>query len=338
MVGVQDERGVERRRRPPATGSSPSSIHRKFAACGSFGLGGIDLLAGAQAVVVRDQGRGLRDQPHRLAVLGLGRVVPPVGVVGGGRRDRRAQHGHRRGLLRPASASAQQERRQLALVHQELVRARPAPPGSGSCAVVQQVDDLLERGVARRGRRCRSRRTRAVPARRRCRRSPSSAATTSRAPFRSRGHILRAWRPVGTRARVCQDSRRPVHGPGSRADPQEGTALTHRITLIPGDGIGPEVVEAARRVIEATGSRSTGTSSQMGPAAVLRATGRRCRRRPSTSIRATRVALKGPVETPVTSGLAQHEPGAAAGRSICTPTSARAGCTRACRACTTRST
>jgi isocitrate dehydrogenase (NAD+) len=29
--------------------------------------------------------------------------------------------------------------------------------------------------------------------------------------------------------------------------------VTYRVTLIPGDGIGPEVVAAARRVIEATG-------------------------------------------------------------------------------------
>ena len=29
--------------------------------------------------------------------------------------------------------------------------------------------------------------------------------------------------------------------------------MAHRITLIPGDGIGPEVVEAARRAVEATG-------------------------------------------------------------------------------------
>ena len=29
--------------------------------------------------------------------------------------------------------------------------------------------------------------------------------------------------------------------------------MAHRVTLIPGDGIGPEVVDAARRAIEATG-------------------------------------------------------------------------------------
>ena len=31
-------------------------------------------------------------------------------------------------------------------------------------------------------------------------------------------------------------------------------ATTHNITLIPGDGTGPEIVEATRRAIEATGN------------------------------------------------------------------------------------
>ena len=31
--------------------------------------------------------------------------------------------------------------------------------------------------------------------------------------------------------------------------------LTYRIALIPGDGVGPEVVEAARRVVVAAGGR-----------------------------------------------------------------------------------
>ena len=34
---------------------------------------------------------------------------------------------------------------------------------------------------------------------------------------------------------------------------QEDCRLTHKIVLIPGDGIGPEVAEATRRVLEATG-------------------------------------------------------------------------------------
>jgi isocitrate dehydrogenase (NAD+) len=75
-----------------------------------------------------------------------------------------------------------------------------------------------------------------------------------------------------------------------------------RITLIPGDGIGPEVIEAARRAIEATGVRVEWERHHMGAGAFSR-TGRSLPSRTLESIRSNRVALKGPVETPVTSGL-----------------------------------
>jgi isocitrate dehydrogenase (NAD+) len=78
--------------------------------------------------------------------------------------------------------------------------------------------------------------------------------------------------------------------------------LTHRITLIPGDGVGPEVVEAARRAIEATGAAVEWDRQQMGAGAFSR-TGRALPADTVASIRENRVALKGPIETPVTSGL-----------------------------------
>ena len=34
----------------------------------------------------------------------------------------------------------------------------------------------------------------------------------------------------------------------------EGLTLAHNVTFIPGDGIGPEVMEAMRRCVEATGA------------------------------------------------------------------------------------
>ena len=34
----------------------------------------------------------------------------------------------------------------------------------------------------------------------------------------------------------------------------EGLTLTHKVTFIPGDGIGPEVMDAMRRCVEATGA------------------------------------------------------------------------------------
>jgi len=78
--------------------------------------------------------------------------------------------------------------------------------------------------------------------------------------------------------------------------------VAHRVTLIPGDGVGPEVVEAARRTIEATGVAIEWDRREMGSGAYSR-TGDPLPAATLEAIRASRVALKGPVETPVTSGL-----------------------------------
>jgi isocitrate dehydrogenase (NAD+) len=78
--------------------------------------------------------------------------------------------------------------------------------------------------------------------------------------------------------------------------------LAHRITLIPGDGIGPEVIEATRRVVEATGVAVEWDRHAMGSGAFAR-TGRSLPADTLAAIRENRVALKGPVATPVTSGL-----------------------------------
>ena len=78
--------------------------------------------------------------------------------------------------------------------------------------------------------------------------------------------------------------------------------MAHRITLIPGDGIGPEVVEAARRAVEATGVAVAWDRQEMGAGAFAR-TGDPMPPATLASIRDTGIALKGPVETPVTSGM-----------------------------------
>src|SRR6266508_6274824 len=78
--------------------------------------------------------------------------------------------------------------------------------------------------------------------------------------------------------------------------------MAHRVTLIPGDGIGPEVAEAARRVIEATGVEIQWDMQEAG-AAVMRAEGTPLPERVLDSIRATRTALKGPITTPVGTGF-----------------------------------
>jgi isocitrate dehydrogenase (NAD+) len=79
--------------------------------------------------------------------------------------------------------------------------------------------------------------------------------------------------------------------------------MTHRITLIPGDGIGPEVTEATIRVLEATGCRfEWDRHDEVGTAAVERL-GTPLPDSILDAVRATGVALKGPVTTPVGEGF-----------------------------------
>jgi isocitrate dehydrogenase (NAD+) len=78
--------------------------------------------------------------------------------------------------------------------------------------------------------------------------------------------------------------------------------MAHRVTLIPGDGIGPELAEATRRVLDASGvafewevqDAGEGVMAQYGtplPDHVLE------------SIRRNKVAIKGPITTPVGTGF-----------------------------------
>jgi isocitrate dehydrogenase (NAD+) len=78
--------------------------------------------------------------------------------------------------------------------------------------------------------------------------------------------------------------------------------VSHRVTLISGDGIGPEVVGSARRAVEATGVDIDWELADMGAAAIQRE-GTALPAGTIASIRATGVALKGPVATPPESGL-----------------------------------
>jgi isocitrate dehydrogenase (NAD+) len=78
--------------------------------------------------------------------------------------------------------------------------------------------------------------------------------------------------------------------------------VAHRITLIPGDGIGPEVAQAARRVVEAAGVEVDWDVQEAG-AAVMEREGTPLPERVLASIRSTRTALKGPITTPVGTGF-----------------------------------
>jgi len=76
----------------------------------------------------------------------------------------------------------------------------------------------------------------------------------------------------------------------------------HRITLIPGDGIGPEVTEAARLVVEATGVEVTWDVQHAGTA-VMEREGTPLPDRVLRSVETNRTALKGPITTPVGTGF-----------------------------------
>ena len=77
---------------------------------------------------------------------------------------------------------------------------------------------------------------------------------------------------------------------------------SHAVTLVPGDGVGPEICDAAVRVLEATGVRFEWDVQQAG-AAVMKQYGTPLPDHVLASIRKNKVALKGPITTPVGSGF-----------------------------------
>jgi len=76
----------------------------------------------------------------------------------------------------------------------------------------------------------------------------------------------------------------------------------HKVTLIPGDGVGPEVVESARKCIEATGVKIEWERCDAG-AEIIDKFGSPLPDQVINSIKKNRVALKGPVTTPVGTGF-----------------------------------
>ena len=78
--------------------------------------------------------------------------------------------------------------------------------------------------------------------------------------------------------------------------------MAHLATLIPGDGIGPEVAEAARTVVDATGVEIEWIVADAGQATLDRE-GETLPAAVLEQIRRSRVALKGPITTPVGTGF-----------------------------------
>jgi isocitrate dehydrogenase (NAD+) len=78
--------------------------------------------------------------------------------------------------------------------------------------------------------------------------------------------------------------------------------VRHSVTLIPGDGVGPEICDAAVRVIEATGVKFDWDVHQAGEASIAEF-GTPLPEHVLASIRKNKVALKGPITTPIGSGF-----------------------------------
>jgi len=78
--------------------------------------------------------------------------------------------------------------------------------------------------------------------------------------------------------------------------------MVHRVTLIPGDGIGPELAEATRRVLDATDIEFEWETVDAGEA-VIAEYGTPLPDHVLESIRRNRIALKGPITTPVGEGF-----------------------------------
>ncbi len=78
--------------------------------------------------------------------------------------------------------------------------------------------------------------------------------------------------------------------------------MTYNITLIPGDGVGPEIAEATVRVLEATGV-SFNWDVQNAGGEVYEKEGHPLPDRVVESIKKNKIAIKGPITTPVGSGF-----------------------------------
>jgi isocitrate dehydrogenase (NAD+) len=79
--------------------------------------------------------------------------------------------------------------------------------------------------------------------------------------------------------------------------------MAHRVTLIPGDGTGPEIAEATRRVLEASGAELEWDVQQAGADIMEKFGGNPLPDHVLDSIKQNGVALKGPITTPVGTGF-----------------------------------
>src|SRR5438105_6711244 len=129
--------------------------------------------------------------------------------------------------------------------------------------------------------------------------TPTSASTAAPASIPARSTPssprTRSRRSGGTSSRSTPTT--------SRSRPPKPSSLArHAVTLLPGDGVGPEICDAAIRVLEATGVNFDWDVQPAGESA-MKEHGTPLPQRTLDSIRKTLVALKGPVGTPIGTGF-----------------------------------
>jgi isocitrate dehydrogenase (NAD+) len=90
---------------------------------------------------------------------------------------------------------------------------------------------------------------------------------------------------------------------GTLPPPIKSCAVAHKVILIPGDGTGPELTEATRRVLEATGVEFDWDVREAGADVMDKHGGNPLPEDVLDAIRETGVALKGPITTPVGGGF-----------------------------------
>ena len=78
--------------------------------------------------------------------------------------------------------------------------------------------------------------------------------------------------------------------------------MAHDVVLIPGDGIGPEITQAMRRVVASTGAQINWNVQEAG-AGVMDEFGTPLPQHVLDAVAETKVAIKGPITTPVGTGF-----------------------------------
>ncbi|MFM2125705.1 MAG: hypothetical protein RL328_2156 [Acidobacteriota bacterium] len=88
---------------------------------------------------------------------------------------------------------------------------------------------------------------------------------------------------------------------GRRVPVDTMSRVSHKVTLIPGDGIGPEVAAAARQAVDATGVKIDWEIAELS-GDIITKTGQSIPQYVLDSIDRTKTGLKGPVTTPIGGG------------------------------------